>query len=71
MKCVKKNEEIKRVSDTIAMDLVTNKGWAYAAKQEYKTIMKKKPVVAPIPEPAQLPDPSEPVKKVSKKKEKK
>ena len=33
MKCVKKNEEIRRVSDAVADDLIA-KGWAFCGKQE-------------------------------------
>ena len=37
MKCVKKNDEIKRVSNEHAEELV-NKGWAFVAKKEWKIV---------------------------------
>ena len=36
MKCVKKYEIIKRVSDNIAADLVANEEWAYCSKKAWK-----------------------------------
>lgn len=35
MKTVKKNDDIKRVSDEIAIDMI-NKGWAYVPKKVWK-----------------------------------
>jgi hypothetical protein len=40
MKTVKKNEEIKRVSDKTAEDLVANKGFSYCQKKEWKTAVR-------------------------------
>ena len=37
MKCVKKNDDIKRVSDKYAEELVS-KGWNYIPKKEWKIV---------------------------------
>ena len=39
MKCVKSGDQIKRVSDESAMELVKH-GWAYCPKSEYKSLKK-------------------------------
>lgn len=36
MKCVKKGEVIRRVSNIKAIDMVDNKGWNYCPKHEWK-----------------------------------
>lgn len=36
MKCVKKYEIIKRVSDNIAENLVAKEGWTYTSKKSWK-----------------------------------
>lgn len=63
MKCVKNNttNEIKRVSDTHAEELV-NKGWAYIPKKEWKETVRK---VAAAPDALTLSDTPE-VKKEPK-----
>lgn len=74
MKCVKKDEVIKRVSDQIALDLTTNKGWSYSSKGAWKSqVRDAKPVTIPVPVSATLPETtpeSAKTKKASKKKEK-
>jgi hypothetical protein len=40
MKTIKKNEEIKRVSDTAASEMVDEKGWSYCPKSEFKKLAK-------------------------------
>lgn len=37
MKCVKKGEQIKRVSDSQAIELVEKHNWNYCPKHEWKT----------------------------------
>ena len=36
MKCIKKDNLIKRVADNIAVDLVENKGWSFTSKKDWK-----------------------------------
>lgn len=36
MKTVKKQEEVRRVSDKVATELVDNNGWKYCPKSEVK-----------------------------------
>lgn len=36
MKCIIKGSEIKRVSNENAEELVSNKGWAYISKKQWK-----------------------------------
>jgi len=36
MKCIKKHGEIKRVSDSEAHEMVSNKEWNYCPKKEWK-----------------------------------
>jgi hypothetical protein len=36
MKCIKKHEQIKRVSDDKAHEMVIKKGWKYCPKHEWK-----------------------------------
>ena len=36
MKCIKKHEKIKRVSDHKALEMVIQKGWKYCPKHEWK-----------------------------------
>ena len=55
MKTVKKNKEVKRVSDTQA-ETLTKQGWKYAPKSEWKKVRD-----------AQKPAPKKAKKKVSKK----
>lgn len=58
MKTVKRNDEIKRVKDQEAYELVKT-GWAFAKKSEYKKKMGKgssptsKPTVKPMPKSVQ------------------
>lgn len=44
MKCVKNNNEVRRVSDAVATELVA-KGWSFCGKQEWKKAVRdvKKP----------------------------
>jgi len=42
MKCVKKGEEVKRVRDEKASELVDNHGWKYCPKEEFKQLKKEK-----------------------------
>ena len=56
MKCVKKNEEIRRVSDAVADDLIA-KGWAFCGKQEWKNKVRDIKAVK-VEEPT--PDPNDP-----------
>ena len=55
MKTVKKNKEVKRVSDAQA-ETLTKQGWKYAPKSEWKKVRD-----------AQKPAPKQAKKKVSKK----
>ena len=55
MKTIKKNKEVKRVSDTQA-ETLTKQGWKYAPKSEWKKVRD-----------AQKPAPKKSKKKVSKK----
>jgi hypothetical protein len=41
MKTIKKNDEIKRISDKEAPDMI-GKGWKYCPKSEWKSIKKNK-----------------------------
>jgi len=59
MKTVKKNKEVKRVSDTQA-ETLTKQGWKYAPKSEWKKVRD-----------AQKPAPKKAKKKVSKKHDRK
>ena len=59
MKTIKKNKEVKRVSDTQA-ETLTKQGWKYAPKSEWKKVRD-----------AQKPAPKKAKKKVSKKNDKK
>jgi len=36
MKCIKKDETIKRVANNIAEDMVVNKGWTFCSKKTWK-----------------------------------
>jgi hypothetical protein len=51
MKCVSKDNEIKRVSNENAEDLVNNKGWSFCSKKcwklEARNIKQVKEVVIP------------------------
>lgn len=38
MKTVKKENEIKRVSDELALEMVHNKGYMYCPKSEWKKV---------------------------------
>ena len=69
MKCVKNlsTQEIKRVSDERAADLVANKGWSFTSKKEWKTSVRDV-VVIPVKIEAPAAElgtetPVEPVKK--------
>ena len=42
MKCIKHGEQIKRVSDEQAFEMVANKGWAYCPKSEWKEKVRDK-----------------------------
>jgi len=42
MKCVKKGKEIKRVTDSKAIEMVEEHGWVYCPKHEFKEQNKKK-----------------------------
>jgi len=42
MKCIKKDEEVQRVSDIKATKLVDNHAWKYCPKHEWKTQNEKK-----------------------------
>ena len=42
MKCVKKHGEIKRVSDIDAEKMVTENGWDYCPKSEWKKEVRDK-----------------------------
>ena len=42
MKCIKKHGKIKRVSDDQASDMVSEKGWEYCPKHEWKEQRKEK-----------------------------
>lgn len=42
MKCIKKHGEIRRVSDEKARTFVTERGWVYCPKHEWKEIRDKK-----------------------------
>ena len=67
MKCVRKQDEYRRVSDQIALDLVTTKGWTYSSKCAYKAAVRNgKPVPAPVAEVA-IPEPTAPKAKKAKK----
>ena len=59
MKTVKKNKEVKRVSDAQA-ETLTKQGWKYAPKSEWKKVRA-----------AQKPAPKKAKKKVSKKNDRK
>lgn len=41
-KVVNKKENIKRVSDTLAENLVNEEGWEYTSKQEWKEKVRDK-----------------------------
>lgn len=43
MKCIEKHgEKVKRVSDDDAIEMVTEKGWAYCSKSKWKDQQNKK-----------------------------
>jgi hypothetical protein len=42
MKCVKKDKNIKRVSDQKAHDMVDNHGWEFIPKEEWKKKVRDK-----------------------------
>lgn len=52
MKCVKKDEVIKKVSDQLALEL-SQKGWTYCPKSEWKKIQKPAPVQVAIETPVE------------------
>jgi hypothetical protein len=65
MKCVKKDGEVRRVSEEQAVRMVTTQGWAFAPKSEWKLV---RPTAKKVPEPAPEQAPVTEPKKDKKKK---
>lgn len=42
MKCIKKHGEIKRLKNDVAEELVSNEGWNYCSKSEWKKEVRDK-----------------------------
>ena len=42
MKCIKKGEQIKRVKDQEALEMVESEGWEYCPKSEWKEKVRSK-----------------------------
>jgi len=44
MKTIKKMDQVRRVTEAVADDLIANQGWNYCPKSEYKALHPKKKV---------------------------